>query len=79
MEKLKEGAPKAVVKRLERIGETGAWLTAMPNRLNGTLLSAEEWRDNARLRYGMRPVGLCERCDGCGAGLSVEHALSCKN
>ena len=78
MEKLKEGAPKAVVKRLERIGETGAWLTAMPNRLNGTLLSAEEWRDNARLRYGMRPVGLCERCDGCGAGLSVEHALSCK-
>ena len=36
-------ASKAVKKRLERIGQTGAWLTMIPNRLNGTLLSMEEW------------------------------------
>jgi hypothetical protein len=69
---------RAVKKRLERIGECGAWLSTTPNKLNGNLLSMEEWRDNARLRYGWRPIGLCERCDGCGAGFSVEHALSCK-
>ena len=65
-------------KRLARIGESGAWLTQTPDKLNGTLLSMEEWRDNVRLQYGMRPVGLCERCDGCGAGFTVEHGLSCK-
>ena len=75
---LMAGSSKAEKKRLERIGETGAWLTAMPNLLNNTLLSAEEWRDNARLRYGLRPIGLCDRCDGCGAGFSIDHAISCK-
>ncbi len=69
---------KTVKRRLERIGRTGSWLTATPNKLNGNLLSMEEWRDNARLRYGWRPLGLCDRCDGCGAGFSVEHALGCK-
>ena len=69
---------KAVTKRLERMGKTGAWLTVMPNLLNGTLLSAEEWRDNARLRYGLRPVGLCDRCDGCNAPFTIDHAINCK-
>ena len=73
-----EGASRAIQKRLERIGETGAWLTVVPNNLNGTLLSKEEFRDNTRLWYGMRPIGLCERCDGCGAGFSIEHRLGCK-
>ena len=78
VEKLSASASKAVKKRLERIGQCGNWLTSPPNKLNGNLLSAEEWRDNARLRYGLRPIGLCERCDGCGAGFTVEHGLSCK-
>ena len=69
---------KAIKKRLERIGETGAWLTMLLNKLNGTLLTMEEWRDNARLCYGMRPLDLCDRCDGCNAGFSIEHAISCK-
>ena len=34
-----EGASKAIQKRLERIGQTEAWLTVIPNNLNGTLLS----------------------------------------
>ncbi|KAL7523721.1 hypothetical protein ACHAWF_002319 [Thalassiosira exigua] len=71
-------AGRAVTKRLERIGKTGAWLTVMPHKLHGTLLSAEEWRDNAQIRYGIRPSGLCDRCDGCSAPLSVEHGLGCK-
>ena len=61
VEGLASKSSKAVTKRPERMGKTGAWLTVMPNLLNGTLLSAEEWRDNARLRYGLRPVvGVCD-------------------
>ena len=73
-----EGASKATKKQLERIGECGAWIVLQPNRLNGTCLSAEEWRDNARIRYGIKPAGLCTHCDGCGAGFTIEHGLSCK-
>ena len=73
-----EVSSKAVGKRLERIGETGSWLTVLPDRLNKTCLSADEWKDNARIRYGLRPVGLCSHCDGCGAGFTVEHGLNCK-
>ncbi|KAL7518527.1 hypothetical protein ACHAWF_000194 [Thalassiosira exigua] len=50
----------------------------MPHKLHGTLLSAEEWRDNAQIWYGIRPSGLCDRCDECCAPFSVEHGLSCK-
>ena len=71
-------ASKATIKRLERLPSTGAWVSMIPNRLNGTMLSAEEWRDNARLRCDMRPNDLCSHCDGCGAGFTVEHGLSCK-
>ena len=69
---------KIVAKRLVRIGKTGAWLTVMLNKLNNTVLSMEEWRDNARIRYGYRPIALCTHCDGCGAGFTLQHALSCK-
>ena len=50
----------------------------MPSRLHGTELSAEEWRDNARLRYNLNPLSMPSACDGCGAKMTVEHALSCK-
>mmetsp|Transcript_37593 Transcript_37593/g.78738 ORF Transcript_37593/g.78738 Transcript_37593/m.78738 type:complete len:434 (+) Transcript_37593:218-1519(+) len=75
---MKETASKAVTKRLERIGETGLWMTLPPCRIDGTTLSQEEWQDNARLRYGMRLTGLCSYCDGCGGGFTVEYALGCK-
>jgi len=77
LEELAKGSSKAIQKRLERIVETGAWITAPPSALMGTLLSRQEFSDNLRLRYGMRPIGLCDRCDGCGAGFSIEHGLSC--
>jgi hypothetical protein len=56
----------------------GAWLSVFPNRLNGTSLLADEWRDNNRLRYNHTPLDMPAACDGCGAKMSVKHALSCK-
>ena len=50
----------------------------MPSQRYNSLLSREEFQDNVRLRYGLRPLDLCDHCDGCGARFSVEHGLSCK-
>ena len=63
--------------RLHRATRNGAWLSAVPHRLNGTQLSWEEFRDNLRLRYGLMPQDIPATCDGCGKKLSIEHALSC--
>ena len=41
--------------RLKRTKATGVWLTYMPNRLNGTELFAEEFKNKLRLRYGLKP------------------------
>ena len=68
----------ATQKRMLRAKETGAWLTTMPDRLNGTELSADEFRDSLRLRFGLVPLGLPERCDGCGQRFTLGHAMSCK-
>jgi hypothetical protein len=73
---LRQG-PK-VKKRLDRMKETGAWLAVIPDRFSGTALSLQEWHDNLSLRYGKTPRGLPRKCDGCGAGFTVEHGLSCK-
>ena len=35
-------ASKAVKMRLERIDECGSWLTTIPNKLNGNLLTTED-------------------------------------
>jgi hypothetical protein len=55
--------------------DAGAWLSVFPNRSNGTCLSADEWRDNARLRYNHFPLDMPATCNGCRAKMSVEHAL----
>jgi len=68
----------SVARRDKRNCAAGAWLSVFPNRLNGTGLSADEWRDNVRLRYNHSPLEMPAACDGCGAKMSVEHALSCK-
>ena len=51
----------------------------MPSLLNGTSLLVNEWRDNVRLRYNHIPLEMPDRCDGCGAKMTVEHALQCKS
>ena len=55
----------------------GAWLSAVPHRLNGTELSREEFRDNPRLRYGLMPQDIPTTCDGYGKKFLIKHALSC--
>jgi hypothetical protein len=77
--RLARGRDKPSVARRDRRNcEAGAWLSVFPNRLNGTGLSADEWRDNVRLRYNHSPLDMPATCDGCGAKMSVEHELSCK-
>jgi len=78
LEAVLNGASCLESRRIERTKETGAWLTAMPDRLNGTELSALEFRDSLRLRCGLKPANLPAKCDGCQQNFSVAHAVSCK-
>jgi hypothetical protein len=71
-------ATPAATRQATRAKSTGAWITAMPDALNGTVLSSDEFRDSLRLRYGLRPTNLPITCDGCTKSFSVEHAMSCK-
>ena len=75
---MKSSGGRKVAKRLDRTGETGAWLSCIPNRFDGTEVSREEFFDNLAIRYGLRPRGLPERCDGCNEPFTVEHGLNCK-
>jgi hypothetical protein len=45
-------------RRIKRSAKTGAWLTTLPNLLNGSDLSADEFRDGTRLRLGLTPTTL---------------------
>ncbi len=75
---LKVSGRRRMAKRLEQMGETGAWLLAIPNRFDGTELSREEFQDKLAIRYGLRSRGLPECCDGCNEPFLVEHGLNCK-
>ncbi len=75
---LKERGGRKIAKRLERMGKTGAWLSVIPNRFDGTELTREEFQDNLAICYGLHPRGLPERCDGCNKPFTVEHGISCK-
>ena len=50
----------------------------LPSTVNGTELGVQEWRDSLFLTYGIKPPDLLSHCDGCGAALSICHALECK-
>ena len=63
--------------RLHRATRNGAWLRAVPPRLNGTELSQEELWYNIRLRYGLIPQDILATCNGCGKNFSIDHAPSC--
>jgi hypothetical protein len=64
--------------RIQRSTTTGAWLTTLPNLLNGSDLSAKEFRDGFRLHLGLKPTALPPRCDGCGERFTTEHSMSCR-
>ena len=57
---------------------TGQWLSVPPSTVNGTELSAQEFRDALLLRYARSPPDLPSHCDGCLQKFSVRHALECK-
>jgi len=78
LKRISAAARPTDARRLTRAKETGAWLTAMPNTLNGTDLSADEFRDNLRIRLGLTPSSLPTHCVGCNDRFTVEHAMSCK-
>ena len=61
-----------------RSGQTGVWITTIPNTFNGNVLSREEFRDSLRLRFGLEIDGIPAKCDGCGADFTIAHALNCK-
>ena len=58
--------------------ETGQWLSVLPSTVNGTELSAQEFRDALLLRNARCPPDLPTECDGCQQTFSVRHALECK-
>ena len=64
--------------RIKRSCHSGCWLACFPSWLNGTILSRNEFRDNCCLRMNWMPEHLPECCDGCGAKMTAEHALSCR-
>ena len=66
VDELKAAAPKGVSKQYGRIGTNGAWLIVPPNTLGGTLLSWQEFVDNARIRLNLKVLNLPQHCDGCG-------------
>ena len=71
-------APPAAKRRIKRSKLTGAWLTTLPNRLNGSDLSGEEFRYGLHLRFELLPTAMPPRCDGCGERFTTEHAMSCR-
>ena len=52
--------------RLHVATRDGAWLSAVPHRLNGTKLSREELWDNICLVYGLIPQDIPATYHGCG-------------
>ena len=76
MFKRQEQAGRQEKNILHRETRNGAWLSAVPHRLNGKELSWEEFRDNLRLRYGLMLPDISATCDGCGKKFSIEHAIS---
>jgi hypothetical protein len=59
--------------------ETGQWLSVLPSTVNGTIISAQEFRDALLLGYTHCPPDLPIQCNGCQQKFSVHHALECKH
>ena len=59
-------------------GNISAWLSVLPLARSQFDLSAQEFRDGLALHYRKPLLSLSSVCDGCGAPLSIEHALDCR-
>ncbi len=78
LDSILSGLPCDTRRTIRRGKETGLWLTTLPSTVNGTELSAQEFRDQLLLRYARSPGDLPSQCDGCGQAFSVQHAMTCK-
>ncbi len=58
--------------------KAGTWLSALPQRMNGTKMCDLEFCDALRLLYNFHPLCLETVCYGCGGKFLAEHAMSCK-
>jgi hypothetical protein len=59
--------------------ETGQCISVQPSAVNGTELSAQEYRYALLLRSALSPGDLQSHCKGCGQKFSVRHTHACKN
>jgi hypothetical protein len=73
-----EDFPRNRWRVVERSNKTGAWLTVLPSIVSGMSLSTDEFRDGLAIRYGYELLNLPGKFDGCGAKLSLRHALQYK-
>ena len=55
-----------------------AWLSVLPLARSQFDLLAQEFRDGLALHYRKPILSLSSVCDGCGAPVSIEHALDCR-
>ena len=80
LRKIKSGIDKNRTRRLNYLKEkgTGSWLAATLSYICGTVLSALEFRDELRDRYGMKLLNAPSHCYGCVSEFSTTHTLSCK-
>ena len=62
---------------LHRATSNGAWIIAIPHRLDYTEFSQEEFQDNLQLRYWQMHQDIPVTCDVCGKKFLIEHAISC--
>ncbi len=76
--KIRRKLPDELSPSIARGQETGAWLSVLPSTVNGTELSAKEFRDALTIRYGELPSNFPHKCDGCNAHFTLQHALGCK-
>ncbi|KAL7474403.1 hypothetical protein ACHAW6_000375 [Cyclotella cf. meneghiniana] len=74
---MERSLPK-VKKWMERAAVAFTWLSTILDRFSGTKLTKEVWFNNLAIRYGNCPTNLPDQCNGCRAGLMLEHRLSCK-
>jgi len=50
--------PQNILRTLKRAKKTGRWLSVMPSRVGGTILSSTEFRDALMIRYARVPINL---------------------
>jgi hypothetical protein len=78
LERILGKLPAGLSRSVRRGQFTGAWLTVLPFIVSGTELSAEFY-DALIIRYGELPSNFPQKCDGCDAHFTLQHAaLACK-